>query len=163
MLPALFHAPERRRLHHASPTFFPGDSPPATLLSHSPRSLSGHYSPGTISGRSRGASRRIPETTADRAFLPQSSAATVSFLRRNAKNQNDKSMDIVEFPNDRTVISTENNGFAGGERDENLIDEELLETEIPLDDRIPDAAHEDAENDRPVYDEEGYRHDPGGE
>ena len=47
-------------------------------------------------------------------------------------------MDIVEFPNDRTVISTENNGFAGGERDENLID-------------------------RPVYDEEGYRHDPGGE
>ena len=42
-------------------------------------------------------------------------------------------MDIVEFPNDRTVISTENNGFAGGERDENLIDEELLETEIPLD------------------------------
>ena len=58
-------------------------------------------------------------------------------------------MDIVEFPNDRTVISTENNGFAGGERDENLIDEELLETEIPLDDRIPDAAHEDAENDRP--------------
>ena len=72
-------------------------------------------------------------------------------------------MDIVEFPNDRTVISTENNGFAGGERDENLIDEELLETEIPLDDRIPDAAHEDAENDRPVYDEEGYRHAPGGE
>ena len=52
---------------------------------------------------------------------------------------------------------------SGGERDENLIDEELLETEIPLDDRIPDAAHEDGENDRPVYDEEGYRHDPGGE
>ena len=46
--------------------------------------------------------------------------------------------------------------YAGG-------DEELLETEIPLDDRIPDAAHEDGENDRPVYDEEGYRHDPGGE
>lgn len=154
MLPALFHAPERRRLHHASPTFFPGDS----SRSFAPAPL-----PGTISGRSRGASRRIPETTAAHAFLPHSSAATVSFLRRNAKNQNDKSMDIVEFPNDRTVISTENNGFAGGERDENLIDEELLETEIPLDDRIPDAAHEDGENDRPVYDEEGYRHDPGGE
>ena len=39
-------------------------------------------------------------------------------------------MDIVEFPNDRTVISTENNGFAGGERDENLIDEELLELSL---------------------------------
>lgn len=72
-------------------------------------------------------------------------------------------MDIVEFPSDRTVISTDNNGFAGNERDETLIDENLLETEIPLDDRIPDAAHEDAENDRPVYDEEGYQNDPGGE
>ena len=154
MLPALFHAPERRRLHHASPTFFPGDS----SRSFAPAPL-----PGTISGRSRGTFRQIPEATADPTFLSHSSATTVSFLRRNAKNQNGKNMDIVEFPNDRTVISTENNGFAGGERDENLIDEELLETEIPLDDRIPDAAHEDAENDRPVYDEEGYRHDPGGE
>ena len=75
-------------------------------------------------------------------------------------------MDIVEFPNVGIVyggMNLYNNGFAGGERDENLIDEELLETEIPLDDRIPDAAHEDAENDRPVYDEEGYRYDPGGE
>ena len=72
-------------------------------------------------------------------------------------------MDIVEFPTDRTVISTDNNGFAGNERDETLIYENLLETEIPLDDRIPDAAHEDAENDRPVYDEEGYQNDPGGE
>lgn len=72
-------------------------------------------------------------------------------------------MDIVEFPTDRTVISTENNGFAGNERDETFIDENLLETEIPLDDRIPGAAHEDAENDRPVYDEQGYRNDPGGE
>ena len=72
-------------------------------------------------------------------------------------------MDIVEFPNDRTVISTENNGFAGGERDENLIDEELLETEIPLDDRIPDAAHEYAEHDHHVYEKESYRYDPGGE
>ena len=84
-------------------------------------------------------------------------AATDEKQNRNAMER------IVEFPTDRTVISTENNGFAGDERDENLIDEELLETEIPLDDRIPDAAHEDGENDRPVYDEEGYRHDPGGE
>ncbi|MFR6352135.1 MAG: hypothetical protein ACLUNN_07485 [Alistipes finegoldii] len=57
-------------------------------------------------------------------------------------------MDIVNFPT-TAVISTENNGFAGGERDENLIDEELLETEIPLDDRIPDAAHEDGRTTAP--------------
>lgn len=65
---------------------------------------------------------------------------------------------IVEFPTDRTVISTENNGFAGDERDENLV-----ETEIPLADRIPGAVRETEEGDRPIYDEEGYRNDPGGE
>jgi len=67
------------------------------------------------------------------------------------------------FPTDRTVISTENNGFAGDERDENLIDENLVETEIPLADRIPGAVRETEEGDRPIYDEEGYRNDPGGE
>ena len=65
---------------------------------------------------------------------------------------------IVEFPTDRTVIATENNGFAGDERDENLV-----ETEIPLADRIPGAVRETEEGDRPIYDEEGYRNDPGGE
>lgn len=72
-------------------------------------------------------------------------------------------MGKIEFPTDRTVISTQNNGFAGNERDETLIDENLLETEIPLDDGIPDAVHETEEAERPVYDEEGYRNDPGGE
>ena len=70
---------------------------------------------------------------------------------------------IVEFPTDRTVISTENNGFAGDERDETLIDENLVETEIPLADRIQGAVRETEEGDRPIYDEEGYRNDPGGE
>ena len=69
---------------------------------------------------------------------------------------------IVEFPTDRTVISTENNGFAGDERDETLIDENLVETEIPLADRIPGAVRETEEGDRPIYDEEGHRNDPGG-
>ena len=43
-------------------------------------------------------------------------AATDEKQNRNAMER------IVEFPTDRTVISTENNGFAGDERDENLID-----------------------------------------
>lgn len=72
-------------------------------------------------------------------------------------------MGKIEFSTDRRVISTQNNGFAGNERDETLIDENLLETEIPLDDSIPDAVHETEEAERPVYDEEGYRNDPGGE
>ena len=79
-------------------------------------------------------------------------AATDEIQNRNAMER------IVEFPTDRTVISTENNGFAGDERDENLV-----ETEIPLADRIPGAVRETEEGDRPIYDEEGYRNDPGGE
>ena len=39
-------------------------------------------------------------------------AATDKIENRNAMER------IVEFPTDRTVISTENNGFAGDERDE---------------------------------------------
>ena len=84
-------------------------------------------------------------------------AATDEIQNRNAMER------IVEFPTDRTVISTENNGFAGDERDETLIDENLVETEIPLADRIPGAVRETEEGDRPIYDEEGYRNDPGGE
>ena len=52
---------------------------------------------------------------------------------------------------------------AGDERDETLIDENLVETELPLADRIPGAVRETEEGDRPIYDEEGYRNDPGGE
>lgn len=94
------------------------------------------------------------------APMPDAGRQTVPFLRRRMKY---KTARIVEFPTDRTVISTENNGFAGDERDETLIDENLVETEIPLADRIPGAVRETEEGDRPIYDEEGYRNDPGGE
>lgn len=70
-------------------------------------------------------------------------------------------MEKLVFRSDRTVLSTENNGYAGNERDENLIDEDLIDTEIPLADRIPDGVDEIVEDDRPVYDEQGYRHKPG--
>ncbi|WP_418990671.1 hypothetical protein [Alistipes sp.] len=70
-------------------------------------------------------------------------------------------MPKVRFHNDRTVFSTSNNGFAGNERDENLVEEDLLATRIAEDDRIPDGVDEIVEDDRPVYDEEGYLHDPG--
>lgn len=70
-------------------------------------------------------------------------------------------MGKIKFRNDRTVFSTDNNGFAGNERDENLIEEDLIDTRIAVDDRIPDGVDEIVEDDRPVYDEEGYRHNPG--
>ena len=85
----------------------------------------------------------------------------VSLLRRTGERLNLKAMGKLEIRNDRTVLSTENNGYAGSERDENLIEEDLVDTEIPVDDRIPDGIDEIVEDDRPVYDEEGYRHDPG--
>lgn len=70
-------------------------------------------------------------------------------------------MDEIKFRNDRTILSTSNNGFAGNERDENLVEENLVDTEIPTEDRIPDGVDEIIEDDRPVYDEEGYRNKPG--
>lgn len=70
-------------------------------------------------------------------------------------------MGKLEIRNDRTVLSTENNGYAGDERDETLVDDDLVDTEIPVDDRIPDGIGEIIMDDRPVYDEEGYRHKPG--
>lgn len=67
----------------------------------------------------------------------------------------------VKFPSDRTILSTGNNGFAGSERDETLIEENLVDTQIPTDDRIPDGTDEIVEDDRPVYDEQGYENSPG--
>jgi len=72
-------------------------------------------------------------------------------------------MGKIEFPSDRAVISTDNNGFTGPDRDENLWEEDLIQTRIPIDDRIPDAINETGEQEREDYNEEGYRHDPGGE
>ena len=67
----------------------------------------------------------------------------------------------IKLPTDRTVFSTDNNGYAGKERDETLVDQNLWDSEIAADDRIPDGIGEIGEDDRPVYDEEGYTHAPG--
>lgn len=47
------------------------------------------------------------------------------------------------------------------ERDETLVDQNLWDSEIAANDRIPDGIGEIGEDDRPVYDEEGYTHAPG--
>ena len=59
----------------------------------------------------------------------------------------------IKLPTDRTVFSTDNNGYAGKERDETLVDQNLWDSEIAADDRIPDGIGEIGEDDRPVYDE----------
>ena len=70
-------------------------------------------------------------------------------------------MGKIALPTDRTILSTDNNGFSGNERDDTLVDENLRDSEIATDDRIPDGIGEIAEDNRPVYDEEGYTHAPG--
>ncbi len=71
-------------------------------------------------------------------------------------------MGKIILPNDRTILSTDNNGYAGNERDETLVDENLWDSEIATDDRIPPTAStKSSKTNRPVYDEEGYTHEPG--
>lgn len=67
----------------------------------------------------------------------------------------------IALPTDRTILSTDNNGFAGNERNETLVDENRGTPKSPRNDRIPDGIGEIAEDNRPVYDEEGYTHAPG--
>jgi len=70
-------------------------------------------------------------------------------------------MGKIALPTDRTILSTDNNDFAGSERDETFVDEDLQDTRIATDDRIPDGIDEIIEDARPVYDEQGYTHSPG--
>lgn len=70
-------------------------------------------------------------------------------------------MGILRMPSDRIVDSTDNNEYAEDMRDENLVGEDLWDSEIPEDDEIPDGIDELGEGERPLYDEEGYEHEPG--
>ncbi|MCD7962024.1 MAG: hypothetical protein LUF90_00340 [Rikenellaceae bacterium] len=67
-------------------------------------------------------------------------------------------MSIIEFPTDRIIDSTENNEFAEGTNDENLWKEDIVDTQISSDDRIPDVTNETGIEDTPVYNENGYKH-----
>ena len=62
---------------------------------------------------------------------------------------------------DRTIDSTDNNEYADGDRDETLWDADIVDTEIPLDDAIPDALDEYNESPRPLYSEDGFRRNIG--
>ena len=68
-------------------------------------------------------------------------------------------MKKIKFPTDRMRNSTDNNGYAEGFRDETLWEEDIVDTDVPFDDEIPDDVDETGEADRPVYNEEGYRSD----
>ncbi|MCL2561388.1 MAG: hypothetical protein FWE10_03585 [Rikenellaceae bacterium] len=62
---------------------------------------------------------------------------------------------------DRTIDSTDNNEYADGERDETLWDTDIVDTEVPVDDAIPDALDEYNEGSRPLYSEDGFRKNIG--
>lgn len=59
----------------------------------------------------------------------------------------------LKYDTDRMIDSTENNEYAENLRDETLIEENILDTEIPIDDIIPDIVRETREEDRPLYSE----------
>lgn len=63
--------------------------------------------------------------------------------------------DYFRLPPDRAIDSTDNNEYAGGERDETIWEDELIDVNIPIDDTISDAIDEEGEMERPIYDENG--------
>ncbi len=64
-----------------------------------------------------------------------------------------------DYISDRVVDSTDNNEYADGDRDENFWEEDIVDTEIPADDRFSKYMDEDH---RPEYGEEGFRGNIGG-
>lgn len=70
-------------------------------------------------------------------------------------------MEEIQYTTDRMINSTDTNEYAEGLRDETLLQEDLIDTNIPLTDTIPDGLRETREEDRPLYNEEGYRNNPG--
>lgn len=70
-------------------------------------------------------------------------------------------MTPFEFRSDRTVDSTDNNEYADGDRDETMWEEDIVDTDISVDDTIPGGLDETGEGQRPEYSEEGFREDIG--
>lgn len=70
-------------------------------------------------------------------------------------------MKNVKFTADRSILSTDNNEYAEGFRDENLVEENLVNIDIPIDEMIPEGVEETGTHRRPQYNEEGYEHEPG--
>lgn len=66
-------------------------------------------------------------------------------------------MKKLKFDTDRKIESTDNNEYSEGLRDENLVEQDGWDSEIPLDDYIPDIIDETGEEDVEMYNEEGYR------
>ncbi len=70
-------------------------------------------------------------------------------------------MDYTDYSPDRHALSTDNNEFAEGVRDETRWDSDLVDIDIATDDVLSNTLDEDLRNDRPLYDEEGFRHNTG--
>lgn len=66
---------------------------------------------------------------------------------------------IVEFPADRMINTTGTNEYATDMRDETLWDKDLIDTDVAVADEIPDMVNEHGLEERPIYDENGFRHE----
>ena len=62
---------------------------------------------------------------------------------------------------DRVADSTDNNEYADGDRDENLWEEDIVDTDIATDDAIINGEEDKGEGERPEYSEAGFRKDIG--
>lgn len=65
-------------------------------------------------------------------------------------------MTKLKLPADHLVDSTDTNEYAEGLRDEDLAESYLYDTDVAVDDYIPDGVNENEDGDRPLYDEQGY-------
>lgn len=75
------------------------------------------------------------------------------------KDNMDLEMDeehIIQMPTDRIINTTDTNEYAEDLRDELVWEESLVDTEIPVDDRLSFEVDENGEGERPLYDENGY-------
>ncbi|MDR0907434.1 MAG: hypothetical protein LBM63_02315 [Rikenellaceae bacterium] len=65
-------------------------------------------------------------------------------------------MEIDDRRADRQILSTDNNEYAEGLNDENLWEEDILDTDVPLDDDIGEFCSTLDEHHRPLYSDTGF-------
>ncbi len=65
-------------------------------------------------------------------------------------------MNFTDTLLDRRMMSTDNNEYAMGLNDENEWDENIMDYEVPLDDRLDDYLSEERDNENALYNESGF-------
>lgn len=77
----------------------------------------------------------------------------------NINQKNSKDMTPQDLRPDRQILSTDNNEYAEGLNDENLWEEDIVDTDVSEDDDIGDYFADPDQKKRPLYDENGFDED----